>query len=91
VAIFTANGDALNPMLDEIARACGVAVSDKRYIVVGCEKVPGFEAVALGEKVDTVKVEPGSCEEDHRGEPKYAIIPHCNIPLLTKCCSAPQN
>jgi hypothetical protein len=59
VAIFTANGDALNPMLDEIARACGVAVSDKRYIVVGCEKVPGFEAVALGEKVDTVKVEPG--------------------------------
>jgi len=25
---------------------------DKRYIFVGCEEVPGFEAVALGEKVD---------------------------------------
>jgi hypothetical protein len=26
---------------------------------VGCEDVEGFEAVALGEKVDTKKVEPG--------------------------------
>jgi len=26
---------------------------------VGCEDVDGFEAVALGEKVDTAKVEPG--------------------------------
>ena len=27
--------------------------------MVGCEDVDGFEAVALGEKVDTQKVEPG--------------------------------
>ena len=27
-------------------------LKDKRYIFVGCEEVPGFEAVALGEKVD---------------------------------------
>jgi hypothetical protein len=26
---------------------------------VGCEDVPGFEAVAVGGKVDTAKVEPG--------------------------------
>ena len=28
------------------------SVQDKRYIFVGCEEVPGFEAVALGQKVD---------------------------------------
>lgn len=59
VAIFTANSESLHPMLDEIAEACGVSVSDKRYVIVGCETVPGFEAVALGEKVDTKKVQPG--------------------------------
>lgn len=59
VAILTANSESLHPMLDEIAEACGVSISDKRYIIVGCEKVPGFEAVALGEKVDTIKVQPG--------------------------------
>lgn len=49
-------------MLDEIAEASGVKVSDNRYIIVGCEKVPGFEAVALGAKVNTQKVQPGIVE-----------------------------
>ena len=34
-------------------------MSKKRFHIIGCEDIDGFEAVALGEKVDTVKVEPG--------------------------------
>ena len=56
---MTANGDNLEPMRDLIRKECGVDTQDKRYNIIGCEDVPGFEAVALGEKVDTVKVEPG--------------------------------
>jgi hypothetical protein len=46
-------------MHDLIARSCGVDVNDNRYVIVGCESVPGFEAVERGEKVDTMKVQPG--------------------------------
>ena len=59
VAIFTANSESLHPMLDEIADASGVAVSDDRYIIVRCQDVPGFEAVAIGAKVNTEKMQPG--------------------------------
>lgn len=38
---------------------CGIDVSSDRLIIVGAQDVPGFEAVALGQKVDTAKVEPG--------------------------------
>ena len=56
---MTANGKTLEPMREEIKRECGVQLQAERYIIVGCEDVPGFEAVALGQKVDTEKVEPG--------------------------------
>lgn len=59
VAIFTANGQSLLGMEQLIKAECGVDVKDKRYIFVGCEEVPGFEAVALGQKVDVRKVTPG--------------------------------
>lgn len=59
IAIFTANGHSLDPMKDLIADECNVNMQDKRYHIVGCEDVPGFEAVALGEKVDVAKVTPG--------------------------------
>lgn len=56
---MTANGATLEPMKDLIRDECGVDTQDTRYHIVGCEDVPGFEAVALGEKVDTKAVEPG--------------------------------
>jgi hypothetical protein len=59
VAVMTANGASLKPMRNLIKDECGVDPEDRRYIFVGCEDVPGFEAVALGEKVDVQKVTPG--------------------------------
>jgi len=38
---------------------CGVDADETRYVIVGCEDIPGFEAVALGQKVDVEKVTPG--------------------------------
>lgn len=46
-------------MRDLIRDECGVDTQDKRFHIKGAENVDGFEAVALGEKVDTKKVTPG--------------------------------
>jgi len=59
VAILTANGDTLKPMRPLIKDECGVETEEHRFIFVGCQDVPGFEAVAAGEKVDVGKVTPG--------------------------------
>ena len=59
IAIFTANEASLQPMHDLIKKWCAVNTDEERYVIVGCEDVPGFEAVAAGEKVDVAKVEPG--------------------------------
>ena len=58
IAVFTANGRSLRDMSDLIYNLCNVDIHDERLILVGCEDVDGFEAVALGEKVNTSKVEP---------------------------------
>jgi hypothetical protein len=59
VAILTANGETLKPMKPLIRDECGVDTEDRRYVIVGCENVPGFEAVAAGGKVNVEKVTPG--------------------------------
>jgi len=59
IMIMTANGAALEPMRDLIRDECGVDTQDKRYNIIGCENVDGFEAVAEGGKVDYDKTEPG--------------------------------
>jgi len=59
IAVFTANGKTLGPMKDLIRDECAVEFDEKRFILVGCEDVPGFEAVALGTHVPYDKVEPG--------------------------------
>eukprot|EP00928_Gymnodinium_smaydae_P020126 TRINITY_DN1777_c0_g1_i1.p1 TRINITY_DN1777_c0_g1~~TRINITY_DN1777_c0_g1_i1.p1 ORF type:complete len:583 (-),score=133.97 TRINITY_DN1777_c0_g1_i1:108-1763(-) len=59
IAILTANGQTLRPMRNLIKEECGVDPDEKRFIIVGCEDVPGFEAVAKGEKVDVERVTPG--------------------------------
>lgn len=59
IIVLTANGKTLAPMSDLIRDECGVETQGQRFHVVGCENVPGFEAVAVGGKVDTKKVEPG--------------------------------
>jgi len=59
IAIFTANGKKLGPMRSLIKEECGVDTDESRYVIVGCEDVDGFEAVADGTKVDVVKTCPG--------------------------------
>ena len=59
IIILTANSNALEPLRDLIRAECGVDTFEQRYHIVGCEDIDGFEAVALGEKVDINKVEPG--------------------------------
>lgn len=62
IAIFTANGHELMPMCELINAECGVNIEDKRFCIVGCEDVPGFDAVAQGCKVNVGKVQPGIIE-----------------------------
>ena len=71
IIILTANGKTLEPMRDLIRNECGVDTQDKRYHIIGCEDVDGFEAVALGEKVDTKKVEPGVVKKALMALEKY--------------------
>lgn len=59
IIIMTANGTTLEPMRDLIRDECGVDNQSERFIIVGCQDVDGFEAVAVGGKVDTKRVEPG--------------------------------
>jgi hypothetical protein len=59
IAVLTANGKSLHPMRSLIKDECAVDPDEERFIFVGCEDVPGFEAVALGEKVDVKEVTPG--------------------------------
>jgi len=56
---MTANSKTLEPMRDLIREECGVNTEDPRYFIYGGENVKGFEAVALGEKVNVEKVTPG--------------------------------
>lgn len=56
---MTANSKTLEPMRELIREECGVHTDEPRYFIYGGEDVKGFEAVALGEKVDVEKVTPG--------------------------------
>lgn len=59
IAIFSANSESLQPMHDTVAREMGVDWNADCYVLVGCQDVEGFEAVATGEPVDLGKVTPG--------------------------------
>ena len=56
---MTANRKSLEAMTGLIKAECGVNTHAERYHIVGCEDVPGFEAVVRGERVNTEEVEPG--------------------------------
>lgn len=46
IIIVSANGKSLKSMETLIAKQCNVEISDQRFVIVGAENVPGFEAVA---------------------------------------------
>jgi len=60
ILVLTANGPALVPHMPALLVECGVTKPEqqRRFHVAGCEDLPGFEAVALGQKVDVDKVQP---------------------------------
>jgi len=59
VIIMTSNGKSLERMRNLIRTQCGVDTHGKRFHIVGCEDVDGFEKMAIREKVDVKEVEPG--------------------------------
>jgi hypothetical protein len=55
ILILTANGTTLKPQKEILLNSCGFnIIDDTRFIIVGCQDVPGFEAVSSGEKVPLV-------------------------------------
>jgi len=59
VLILTANSATLKPQKDTLLSACGFDVDDTRFLIRGCQDIPGFDAVEKGEKVDVERVTPG--------------------------------
>ena len=63
IAVFTANSVTLDPILDKLLAMSAIKPEHKdRLQIVGCQDVPGFDAVEKGEKVDVEKVTPGMAE-----------------------------
>ena len=62
IVIFTANYSTLEPMRDLIRKECGINTGEKRFIIIGCQDIPGFDAVAKGEKVNSKLVLPAIVE-----------------------------
>ena len=82
IAIFTANKAHLDPMSAEINEACGIALEDKRFIIVDCLTVPGFgHAVDVGDRVDLAAATPNIVKlalDTVKANPKLrAIIFEC--------------
>ncbi|CAK8990690.1 unnamed protein product [Durusdinium trenchii] len=59
VLILTANDKSLKPQKEILLTSCGFDVTQDRFHIHGCQDVPGFEAVALGQKVPLETVQPG--------------------------------
>ena len=85
IAIFTANGESLKKMKSLIYDLCDIDLDNNRLIFIGCENVNGFQAVALGEKVDTKIVEPNIVEKSREVLAKYPNIA-C---ILMECTELP--
>merc|ERR1711920_565025 len=81
ILILTANGESLKPQKEILLSSCGFDVEETRFIIKGCQHVPGFDAVAKGEAVDVEKVQPGIvklAQEEIRKNPNLrAILMEC--------------
>merc|ERR1719188_189043 len=59
ILILTANSATLKPQKEILLSQCGFDVDDNRFVIYGCQNIPGFDAVEKGEKVDVERVTPG--------------------------------
>ena len=80
IAIFSANSESLAPMHETVARDMGVDWNADCYVLVGCQDVEGFDAVACGDPVDLAKVTPGivkKAKEVTKDKNIHAILMEC--------------
>ena len=85
IAVFTANGNSLSKMNKLLYDLCSVDINNDKLVIVGCENVPGFEAVALGNKVNTKLVEPNLIKKI-----KILLIENPDIKcILLECTELP--
>ena len=89
IALFTANGESLKPMRDLIKKECGVDPQESRFIIVGCQDVPGFEAVANGDRVDVDSVMPHIVRLAKETVAKYADTAKPIRAILFECTELP--
>ena len=59
IAILTANSNTLAPNLNKLLTYFGIQVNPSRFVVIGCQDVPGFEAVKNGKQVNYKNVSKG--------------------------------
>merc|ERR1719162_2656224 len=52
ILILTANSATLKPQKATLLSQCGFDVDDDRFVIIGLQDVPGFDAVEKGEAVD---------------------------------------
>ena len=58
VLILTANAATLQPGKDKLLLESGIQVTNsEKFVIRGCEKLAGFDAVANAERVDTIRVQ----------------------------------
>jgi Asp/Glu/hydantoin racemase len=77
VLILTANSATLKPQKDVLLSHCGFNVDDNRFLIIGLQDVPGFDAVEKGQKVDVEFVTPGIVEKARKilkANPKIRAI-----------------
>jgi len=83
VIIMTSNGKYLEGMKDLIRSQCGVNPKGERFNIVGCQDVDGFEKVAIREKLDVKKVQPGIVKRALKSIEKFplsrAILLECTV------------
>lgn len=85
IMVMTANGDAMRQgAFLKLMEDSGVAMD--RIVIVGCQDVKGFEAVAVGGKVDFDLTEPGIVELAQQNLDKDPSIKA----ILLECTELPQ-
>jgi len=85
IMVMTANGDSMRKgAFLKVMEESGVAMD--RIVIVGCQDVKGFDAVAKGEKVDFELVEPGIVEIAQKNLEKDSSI----VAILLECTELPQ-
>lgn len=85
IMVMTANGDAMKQgAFLKLMQDSGVAMD--RIVIVGCQDVKGFEAVAVGGKVDFDLTEPGIVELAQQNLDKDSSIKA----ILLECTELPQ-